>query len=404
MDWEVPFTPAVKRLVAGVVVLVFALNWLADLALLGASPDPWRPVTNWVPALVTGPALMAGLATTRRGPSLLVRVPVMITLSMTVTVWCLITPQQHASIGALECAVLLLTMIRVIGQVPRTATAALCATGLGLAALLTTLRPRTADALVVGSYVLTVTATVCVALGCVIRTVELRRRRAIQDVRQAERLALARDLHDLIAHHMTGIIVQANAAATIHATAPEKVEPILRAIARSGTETLDSMRRLVRVLREDNHTALRPGDLLSELARLVTTYCATAVAGAPEEQARLEATVAARTASLSPELEISVYRVVQEALTNARRHAPRSQVTVRLDADDTWLHVTVINTASPGHHSTPAGGNSGFGLIGLQERVEALDGTFTAGPVTHGGWQLKAALPLPLRTPDTAPL
>ncbi|MGI3224267.1 sensor histidine kinase [Streptomyces sp. GTA36] len=403
MDWDVRFTPAVKRLIVGAVLLAFALTWVADLAVLSMSPDPWHPATNWLPSLVTGPTCVLVLAAPRRS-SLPVRVSLMIALSLTVTGWCLITPQQHSSLGVLECAALLFMLIRVVGQVPRTLTAALCATGLGLAVLLTALRPRTADALVAGGYILTVIVAVCIALGCVIRAGEFRRRRAIQDVRQAERLALARDLHDLIAHHMTGIIVQANAAATIHATSPEKVEPMLRAIARSGTETLDSMRRLVRVLREDNHTALRPGDLLSELAQFVSTYCATAVAGAPEEQARLEATVAARTVALSPELEISVYRIVQEALTNARRHAPRAQVTVRLDADDTWLHVTVSNTASPGHNSAPAGGGSGFGLIGLQERVDALDGTFAAGPVARGGWQIKAALPLPLRSPSTTPV
>ncbi|MFB7493705.1 sensor histidine kinase [Streptomyces sp. NPDC056161] len=230
---------------------------------------------------------------------------------------------------------------------------------------------------------------VCIAAGCAAHALEVRRERAVHDVRQAERLALARDLHDLIAHHMTGIIVQANAALTIRATAPEKVDPILRTISRSGTETLESMRRLVRVLREDNHAALRPGDLLTELADLVSAHSADG----DDTPARLDVTAAARTAHLSPEVEVSVQRLVQEALTNVRRHAPGARATVHLDADRAGVRVTVTNTAPHRKAAAPAGGCGGFGLLGLRERVEALDGTLDTGALPHGGWQVRAAFP-----------
>ncbi|MFJ6986306.1 MULTISPECIES: sensor histidine kinase [unclassified Streptomyces] len=383
----------IRRLVGGTVVLALVLTWVADLALLSRSGSPWHPATNWVPALVTGPVAVLALIDTPWSPPLQARAAAMAVLSVAVTGWCLAAPQYQASVGALEGSGLLFLLVCTLSEINRPTRTALVSAGLAAAVLLMALRHRSVGTFVPATYILTVALALCVALGFVIRAMETRRRRAVEDVRQAERLSLARDLHDLIAHHMTGIIVQANAAATIHATAPEKIEPILRTIAASGTETLESMRRLVRVLREDGHPAPLPGDLLGELAGLVARYCATAVSGAPADQARLEATATARTARLDPEVEISVHRLVQEALTNTRRHAPRARVTVQLDADDTWLHVSVVNTASPGHDSAPAGGRSGFGLIGLQERVRALDGTFHAGPLPYGGWQVQADFP-----------
>ncbi|MFB7918505.1 sensor histidine kinase [Streptomyces sp. NPDC056061] len=285
---------------------------------------------------------------------------------------------------------LLFLVILVLAQVQPTRTAALTVAALVLALLMLPLRDQSPHTFVRGTYVLTIALAVCVLLGCAIRAQEARRQRAVHDVRQAERLALARDLHDLVAHHMTGIIVQANAARTIHATAPDKVEPILDAIARAGTETLESMRRLVRVLREDNHAALRPGDLIAELGSLVLDFSRRNPESPP---ARLDVTAAARNTRFSPEIETSAYRVVQEALTNVHRHAPGGRASIHVDADSDWLHVTITNT-TPRHRPVgPAGGHSGLGLIGLRERVQALDGTFRAGPVDGKRWRVAAGLP-----------
>ncbi len=85
---------------------------------------------------------------------------------------------------------------------------------------------------------------------------------------------------------------------------------------------------------------------------------------------------------------------MQEALTNIRRHAPGAQASVRLDADDTWLWVTVTNTPAAKRAPSPAGGHGGFGLIGLRERIEALDGVLRTGPLPGGGWEVKAGFPL----------
>ncbi|MGP3751123.1 Signal transduction histidine kinase [Streptomyces sp. LamerLS-316] len=400
MDLRLPFTPAVKRLITGSALLALALTWFADIALLTMAPDPWHPATNWLPVLVTGPLTILAVGETRFSPPLLPRIAAMVAMSLALSGICIAVPQTGSSWGALETAGLLGLLLRTAARTPRPATAAASAAALSLTVLVLPARTGSWSNIVAGDYVLTVVLAIVITLGCAIRAMEARRRRAVTDVRQAERLALARDLHDLIAHHMTGIIVQAHAATAIYPTAPDKVEPILRNIAQAGTETLESMRRLVRVLREDNHTAVRPGDLLSELAELTANYSTPAAPDAAPATARLEATAAARTARISPEVEISAYRVAQEALTNVRRHAPGARAEVRLDADSTWLAVSISNTKGSHRTAVPPGGQGGFGLIGLRERVEALDGALHSGPLPDGGWEVRATFRL--RAPSAA--
>jgi signal transduction histidine kinase len=130
-------------------------------------------------------------------------------------------------------------------------------------------------------------------------------------------MELARDLHDFIAHHVTGMVVQADAARAVLQIAPDQIDPILGNIRKAGMETLDSMRRLVRVLREEENRTLRPGELFAQLATMVSGFSANG-----EQDASLQLGAAARAAKLAPEVETSVQRVVQEALTNVRRHAP----------------------------------------------------------------------------------
>lgn len=395
MDWKLPLNPAADgRLLRISSLTAFTLILVGDFAAVRiADPDPFQAPTAWLPVVVTGP--LVGLAVLGLPHSFALgrRVVGAVTVSLALTVWTLVDSAGLQWWGALETCGLLSLTIRTTAHAWRPARATAATLALCVAVLMLPLRGGSWSVFVAGGYILTVALAICVATGCALRAMELRRERAVHDVRQAERLALARDLHDLIAHHMTGIIVQANAAVTIQGTAPDQVDPLLRNIARSGTETLESMRRLVGVLREDNHAALRPGDLLTELADLVSAHCAHA--GADDDTpARLDATAAARTARLSPEVEISVQRLVQEALTNVRRHAPGARATVRLDADPAWLRVTVTNTAAPHRATAPAGGRGGFGLLGLRERVEALDGTLRTGALPQGGWQVEAAFPL----------
>ncbi|SCF89081.1 Histidine kinase [Streptomyces sp. Ncost-T10-10d] len=235
VDWHLPLTPAVKRLITVCGLLAFALTWLADIVLLTRSPDPFHPATNWLPILVTGPVATLAALETRFSPPLLRRIWVIVVMSLALSCVSIAAPQHGSSWGALESAGLAVLVIRTTAQTPRTATAAASAAALIFAVLTLPVRRGSWSAIVGGGYVLTVVLAAAVTLGCAIRALEARRRRAITDVRQAERLALARDLHDLIAHHMTGIIVQAHAATAVYPTAPDKVEPILRNIARAGT-------------------------------------------------------------------------------------------------------------------------------------------------------------------------
>ncbi|MER5518720.1 histidine kinase [Streptomyces sp. NPDC002763] len=389
MDWKLPFSPLVRRLLTGAAVLALALTWVVDLLAL-FQPGGASAPTRWLPVFVTGPLAVLALPDTRRSPSLTVRAVGVAAMSAALTCVSLSVSGRVANWGLLETLALLFLIVRVLAETESDRTTAWTVAALVAAVLMLPLRGRTVATLVAGQYVLTVALSLAVLIGCFLRAMEARRQRAVQDVRYAERLALARDLHDLIAHHMTGIIVQANAARIVHATAPEKVDPALEAIARSGTETLESMRRLVRVLREDNHQALRPADLLSGLGDLVTDFSGRRP-DAPA--ARFEAGAAARTSRFSPEVETSVYRVVQEALTNVHRHAPGERVVVRLDADPDWLHVTVTNSLAHRRTGSPAGGQSGLGLIGLRERIEALDGEFWAGTVDPAQWEVRASVP-----------
>ncbi|MDI3409027.1 sensor histidine kinase [Streptomyces cavernicola] len=387
-----PFSPGMRRLFSVAALVVLALTWFADFGVLflrPGAPASGMAVTSWIPAFITGPLAALTLPDNRWLPALTRRAVLVAAVSVALSCVCLFIPQDGAGWGFLETVALLLLIIRVLAQVQPAQAAAWVIAPLVAAVLMLPLRDRSQDTLVVGAYVLTLLLAVCVTLGSALRAQEARRQRAVHDVRQAERLALARDLHDLVAHHMTGIIVQANAARTVHATAPDKVEPILESITRAGTETLASMRRLVRVLREYDHDALLPGDLLAELGELTAEFARHNPDSPP---VRLEVTAAARSTRFSPEAEASVHRVVREALTNVHRHAPGQHATVRLDATPDWLLVTVTNTL-PSHPAGPAGGRGGLGLIGLQERIEALDGTFRAGPSGRGQWRVTARLP-----------
>ncbi|MFD0412594.1 sensor histidine kinase [Streptomyces sp. NPDC127108] len=422
MDWKLPLNPAAGgRLLRISSLTAFALILLGDFgAARIANAAPLQAPTAWLPVIVTGPLIGLAVLGLPRAFALGRRVVGAVTISLALTVWTLIDSSGLQWWGALETCGLLFLTIRTTAHAWRPARATAATVALCVAVLMLPLRSGSWSAFVAGGYILTVALAICVATGCALRAMELRRERAVHDVRQAERLALARDLHDLIAHHMTGIIVQANAAVTIQGSAPDQVDPLLRNIARSGTETLESMRRLVGVLREDNHAALRPGDLLTELADLVSAHCAHTSADASgangangafdaldapdasgtDTPARLDVAAAARTARLSPEVEISVLRLVQEALTNVRRHACGARATVRLDAEPGWLRVTVTNTAAPHRGTAPAGGRGGFGLLGLRERVEALDGTLRTGALPQGGWQVEAAFPLATAAAD----
>ncbi|WP_285750164.1 histidine kinase [Lentzea sp. NBRC 105346] len=202
--------------------------------------------------------------------------------------------------------------------------------------------------------------------------------REITAAQDAERMALARELHDVVAHYVTAIVVHSQAG-QLNAQAAQQVLPI---ITQSGNEALTAMRRLVGTLRGASPTGAPPSDLADDVRRLAEE------SGQP---VRLSFDLSVQ---VPPELGRSVLRLVQESLTNSRKHAHGvSSVDVSLSTSDGHVHVLVEDDGDGQSHA-PVGGSGGYGIVGMRERVELLGGTFFAGRREPRGWTVRASLPI----------
>ena len=384
-----------RRTALTALALVMALLWVLDVASVVPTAGLEGNGVWW--RVVPGVVAAAALLLPGRAPALTWGAGVAVVVSWAVTLGLLtsVTP-SFAGWGLLETLCLLLLLVRTAKDVSSPWAAATLGTALGVALIAAPMRLDANG--VVFSFLLTFPTGAAVGLGCYLRSLDDRRRRAVADVRQSERLELARELHDFVAHHVTGIVVQAQAARAIRESAPEQVDVLLGHIERAGSETLQSMRKLVRVLREDDGRAVRPGDLFAELGELVAAF---AERDAP---ATLQVAAEVRQARPDPEVETSVRNVVREGLTNVRRHASGSpSVSVRValagegDGDGRRLRVEVHNAPSSRRaapNAEPLGGRGGLGLVGLAERAEAVGGTLHASRAEDGGWRLTAEFPL----------
>ena len=204
-----------------------------------------------------------------------------------------------------------------------------------------------------------------------------------------ERTRIARELHDAVGHEVTVIALQADAAAAALAKAPERAAAPLDAIRRSAAEALAEMRRVVGMLRAAEEEQLRPQPALPDVAALVEQSRAAG--------ARVDLTLRPPARPVHASVELAAFRLVQEALTNARRHAPGAPVDVRVVGDDTEVRVEVVNSPPCTVRSPRTSDDgSGFGLVGMRERVRMLGGHLDAGPTDGGGFALTARLPLEL--------
>jgi signal transduction histidine kinase len=243
---------------------------------------------------------------------------------------------------------------------------------------------------IIVGLVLGLCASGVIGAGIYLRTIESARQRAIDGVRAEQRAEFARDLHDFIAHHVTGIVVQAQGARFIAEQDPQRVLLALEQIEAAGAETMASMRRMVGVLRDplaQPDAPLTPLAGVAELGPLLEQFTS---AGGPLGRLHLDGDVT----GLPVEVSSSAYRVVMEALTNIRQHAAGARVAdvwVRRTPD--WLLVRVANDGAPPKTAAPRE-RLGYGLLGLTERVRAIGGRITAGPGIDGGWIVDAALPL----------
>ena len=221
---------------------------------------------------------------------------------------------------------------------------------------------------------------------------DARRRAVVERVRREQRLELARELHDVVAHHITGSVLQTQAARIARRTQPETLDESLAGIEAANSEALAAMRRVVGLLRDtDDAAPATPGP--EQLSELVDRFAGHLNGHGPVVQLQLPDPSDGRPV-WPPEVTSTVYRVVQESLTNIARHAPHARsITVSVAQGPRSVTVEVVDDAASApalpHH------RGGYGLIGIRERVGALDGTLTVGPRPAAGWYVRATLPLP---------
>jgi signal transduction histidine kinase len=195
----------------------------------------------------------------------------------------------------------------------------------------------------------------------------------------AERARIARELHDLVAHHVSAIAVQAQAAR--YATDPTQVTKSLGDIQQASDQVLIELRQLLGLLR-DEPAALAPQPGLAQIDELIG---AARAAGLSVELRR-----AGTTRPLPQPVDLSTYRIVQEALTNVRKHANAQRVRVSITDSDERIEICVVDDGvGPAADSTV-----GRGLLGMKERVALFGGSFQAGPAPGGGYRVHAVLPI----------
>jgi signal transduction histidine kinase len=220
-----------------------------------------------------------------------------------------------------------------------------------------------------------------VATGVYSRSIEQRRADEARATRQSERDAIARELHDLVAHHVTGIVVQAQSARLVGATRPDVTANALLSIERAGADALSSMRAMVGALRADRGDApIAPTATLDDIRQLATSSAGPlpVVMALDPAAERLPSSVTA-----------SLHRIAIEALTNVRRHgAGATTVDVAVACGPQDVTLSVLNDGA-----VVTERRQGFGLVGIAERVDALGGHFEAGPRAAGGWAVTAVLP-----------
>jgi signal transduction histidine kinase len=213
----------------------------------------------------------------------------------------------------------------------------------------------------------------------------------------AERARIARELHDVIAHNVSVMVVQADGASYALDSSPERARQALGAIASTGRQALAEMRRMLGVLRsDDGETGVVPLPGIGQLGELLEQTRASGLA--------VSFTVQGVPAPLPGGLALAAYRIIQESLTNTRKHGgPRAsaQVLLRYCEDELMLEIT-----DDGYGVTHEDG-AGHGLTGMRERVALYNGTLHTGPLPGGGYQVTARLPvvrgaLPARHPETA--
>ena len=218
------------------------------------------------------------------------------------------------------------------------------------------------------------------AIGAGVRFAATTRLRERDQVRLREREQLARELHDTVAHHVSAIAVRAQAGRVMAALDPAAAVDALRVIETEASRALTEMRLMVGALRDDGAAELAPQRGVGDIERL-----AAAVSGPP----RVDVELSGDLHDLRPAVDTALYRLAQEAVTNALRHARHaSRIRVLVAAEGDRVRLTVVDDGE-----LQARGGTGYGLVGMAERVTLLGGTLDAGPGRERGWTVAAVLP-----------
>ncbi|MER5865074.1 sensor histidine kinase [Kitasatospora sp. NPDC002040] len=358
---------------AGVALLGGALAW-ADTAM---RPD----AAGW--ALLTCTSLL--LAWRRRHP-----------LGVMAAVVACIAPYQlldNAHAAPVPAGMLALYTVAATGSVRRTVTVGVCVVGFAVTAMSFNGVHRALDVLRTSGWLVA-----ALVLGVAVRNyrkylAEERTRLGQDGDRRIaeERLRIARDLHDLLAHSITLIGVRTSVAAHVLTVDPDRLDraaiaEALDSIADTCREARAELRTTLTVLRADQHGPLPD---LAGLPDLVRT-------------AEAELTLDTGGARVPPAVGAAAYRIVQESLTNAVRHAgPGATVRVRVAAADGALRLTVSDDGWGPGSGIVGSGTMGFGIVGMGERARSVGGTVRTGPRPGGGFEVAATLPLPPRSPET---
>jgi signal transduction histidine kinase len=216
-----------------------------------------------------------------------------------------------------------------------------------------------------------------------VEAAERERATAAERATTEERARIARELHDVIAHSVSVIVVQAGAAEPLVTENPDQARESLRSIRSTASDALGEMRRLLGILRTTgDELVLNPQPSVAQLEPLL----AQARAAGLEVELHIEG----KPRPLAPGLDLAAYRIVQEALTNTRKHACASRAAVALRYTPSALEVEVLDD---GNAPATAAGNGGHGLVGMRERVALYDGTLDSGAREGGGYAVHAVLP-----------
>lgn len=230
---------------------------------------------------------------------------------------------------------------------------------------------------VIGSFAIVL---LTVTVGLLVRARVQGRSRELDRAKADERAELARDLHDTVAHHVSAIVIRAQAGLATADADPGTAKSALAVIEEEASRSLDEMRTMVQVLRRDDTMELAPTPAVADLQRLASSGDA-----GPEVTVQVDDEVGALAAPIAAAL----YRIAQESVTNARRHARHAtRIDVQVAAVGERVRLTVHDDGA-----AVSPGVAGYGLTGMAERAALLGGTCTAGPSPDGGWLVVADLP-----------